>query len=54
MVVAGSHLISLRGRSLKGKRKGVLSEKETRGGAQGGREGNDCQETIVFLVFNIH
>ena len=24
-----------------------------RGGARGGREGNACQETIVFLVFNI-
>ena len=23
-------------------------------GAQGGREGNACQETIVFFVFNIH
>ena len=23
-------------------------------GARGGREGNACQETIVFLVFNIH
>ena len=29
--------------------------REMRGqGARGGREGNACQETIVFLVFNIH
>ena len=28
-------------------------ERNTRG-ARGGREGNACQETIVFLVFNIH
>ena len=23
-------------------------------GARGGREGNTCQETIIFFVFNIH
>ena len=28
-------------------------ERNTRG-ARGGREGNACQETIVFLVFDIH
>ena len=44
---------SLRGRRLKGMGKGVLGVRETRGGARGGREGNACQETIVFLVFNI-
>ena len=44
---------SLRGRRLKGKGKGVLGARETRE-ARGGREGNACQETIVFLVFNIH
>ena len=32
---------------------GVLGVRETRGGAREGREGNACQETIVFLVFNI-
>ena len=44
---------SLLGRRLKGKGKGVLGARETRG-PRGGREGNACQETIVFLVFNIH
>ena len=33
--------------------KGVWGAREMRGGARGGREGNACQETIVFLVFNI-
>ena len=47
--------ISLRGRRLKGKGKGVLGARETRGAREeGGREGNACQEAIVFLVFNIH
>ena len=44
---------SLRGRRFKGMGKGVLGARETRGGARGGREENACQETIVFLVFNI-
>ena len=47
------HLSSLRGRRFKGMGKGVLGARETRGGARGGREENACQETIVFLVFNI-
>ena len=49
-------MVSLRGRRLKGKGKGVLGARETRGAREeGGRElGNACQETIVFLVFNIH
>ena len=38
---------------LKGKGKGVLGARETRGPREG-REGNACQKTIVFLVFNIH
>ena len=46
---------SLRGRLLKGKGKavfgkGVLGARE----ARGRREGNACQETIVFRVFNIY
>ena len=46
---------SLRGRRLEGKGKGVLGARETRRlGRARGREGNACQETIVFLVFNIH
>ena len=45
--------VSLRGRRLKGKGKGVLSERNARG-ARGRREGNACQETIVFLVINIY
>ena len=46
---------SLRGRRVKGKGKGVLGARKTRGAREeGGREGNACQETIVFLVFNIH
>ena len=46
---------SQRGRRLKGKGKGVLGARETRGAREeGGREGNACQETIVFSVFNIH
>ena len=32
---------------------GDWGAREMRGGARGGREGNACQETIVFLVFNI-
>ena len=44
---------SLRGRRFKGMGKGVLVARETRGGGRGGREENPCQETIVFLVFNI-
>ena len=31
-----------------------MCEKCVGRGARGGREGNACQETIVFLVFNIH
>ena len=43
--------ISLRGKRLKGKgREFWVREK----GERGGREGNACEETIVFLVFNIH
>ena len=46
---------SLRGRRLEGKGKGVLGARETRRlGRARRREGNACQETIVFLVFNIH
>ena len=42
---------SLRGRRLKGKEKGVLGSRETRGAREeGGREGNACQETIVFGI----
>ena len=39
---------SLRGRCLKGKGKGVLGARETRGAHEGGREKNACQETIGF------
>ena len=43
--------ISLRGRRLKGKGKGVLGARETRGAREEeGREGNACQETIVFAI----
>ena len=46
---------SLSGRRLKGKGKGVLGAREVRGARkEGGREGNACQETIVFLVINIY
>ena len=46
---------SQRRRRLKGKGNGVLGARETRGAREeGGREGNACQETIVFFVFNIH
>jgi len=46
---------SLRGRRLKRKGKGGLGARETRGAREeGGREGDACQETIVFVVFNIH
>ena len=42
---------SLRGRRLKGKGKGVLGSRETRGAREEGRwEGNACQETIVFAI----
>ena len=42
---------SLRGRRLKGKGKGVLGARETRGAREeGGKEGNACQETIVFAI----
>ena len=34
--------------------KGSLRGKRNARGVQGGGEGNTCQETIVFLVFNIH
>ena len=48
---------SLRGRRLKEKGKGSFGkgrrERNARG-ARGRREGNACQETIVFLVFNIY
>ena len=44
-------LRSLRGRRLKGKGKGVLGARETRGAREEGeREGNACQETIVFAI----
>ena len=44
-------LPSLRGRRLKGKGKGVLGARETRGAREeGGEEGNACQETIVFAI----
>ena len=45
--------LSLRGRRLKGMGKGVLDTRQMRGGARGGREGNACQETIVFLILYI-
>ena len=35
-------------------RKGSLRGKRNARGVRGGGEGNTCQETIVFLVFNIH
>ena len=42
---------SLRGRRLKGTGKGVLGARETRGAREEeGREGNACQETIVFAI----
>ena len=34
--------------------KGSFGREGNARGARGGREGNACQETIVFLVFNIH
>ena len=52
-------MFSLRGRRFEREGKGSLGkgsfrrERNARG-ARGGREGNACQETIVFLVFNIH
>ena len=33
---------------------GVLGAREMLRSMQGGKEGNACQETIVFLVLNIH
>ena len=50
--VAMIHSVSsLRGRRLKGKGKGVLGAREVRGAREeGGREGNACQETIVFAI----
>ena len=45
---------NLRGRGLKGKGKGVFGRegnaRGVRGGREGGREGNACQETIVFAI----
>ena len=45
---------SLRGRRLKGKGKGGFGRegnaRGARGGREGGREGNACQETIVFTI----
>ena len=42
---------SLLGRHLKGKGKGVLGARETRGvREEGGRGGYACQETIVFAI----
>ena len=42
---------SLLGRRLKGKGKGVLGARETRGAREEeGKEGNACQETIVFAI----
>ena len=42
---------SLRGRRLKGKGKGVWGARETQGAREeGGREGNACQDTIVFAI----
>ena len=47
----GCAMISLRGRRLKGKGKGVWSARETRGAREEeGKEGNACQETIVFAI----
>ena len=41
----------LRGRRLKGKGKGVLGARETPGvREEEGKEGNACQETIVFAI----
>ena len=34
--------------------KGSLRRERNARGVQGGGEGNTCQETVVFLVFNIH
>ena len=46
-----NYLHSLRGRRLKGKGKGVWSARETRGAREEeGKEGNACQETIVFAI----
>ena len=45
------HIYSLRGRRLKGKGKGILGARETRGAREEeGKEGNACQETIVFAI----
>ena len=51
-------MFSLRGRRFEreGKEslgKGSFRRERNARGARGGREGNACQETIVFLVFNI-
>ena len=44
-------LHSLRGRRLKGKGKGLLGARETRGAREEeGKEENACQETIVFAI----
>ena len=48
---ASLQVFSLRGRRLKGKGKGVLGVRETRGAREEkGKEGNACQETIVFAI----
>ena len=45
---------SLREREGKGSFRCERNARGARGGREGGREGNACQEAIVFLVFNIH
>ena len=50
----GRVFVNLCGRRLKGKGRGVFGVREMLRCARGRREGNACQETIVFLVFNIH
>ena len=43
--------VSLRGRRLKGKGKGILGARETRQAREEeGKEGNAFQETIVFAI----
>ena len=51
MILIFTVFSSLRGRRLKGKGKEVLGARETRGAREEGeREGNACQETIVFAI----
>ena len=51
---AAAAFVSLRGRRLKGKGKGVLGARETRGARkEGGRE-TPARRPLFFFVFNIH